>query len=135
MPHYNCIHCTYSTKIKGQLSRHTKSNKHRNKLIELGIEATQQGVIVQNSPQIIQNSPTIIQNSPYNSPQIIQNSPVNLFKCSFCPKTFTLHPNKRRFGSRSTPSAPCQGFPFDGWLQGECIWIAPQSKVSRCRQP
>ena len=59
----------------------------------------EQDHIIQNNPQIIQNNPAIIQNNPPNNPQIIQNNPEiipKVFKCDFCPKTFTIHSNKRR---------------------------------------
>jgi hypothetical protein len=99
MPLYKCEYCNYSSKLKANFIRHETSNKHRNKLIEISIEAEEQGVIIQNNPKIIQNNPVAIQNNPatiQNNPAAIQNNPVNLFKCSFCPNTFTLHSNKRR---------------------------------------
>ena len=91
---YNCNHCIFSTKLKGDYRRHIKSNKHRNKLIKFGITLEEKGLIIQNNPPIIQNNPPIIQNNPL----IIQNNPPNglNYKCDFCEKTFTMHLNKRR---------------------------------------
>ena len=99
MPYYNCEHCSYSTKIKGQLARHENSKKHRNKLVSLGILPKQEGVMIQNNPSLIQNSPKIIQNNPPNDPKIIQNNHFiekKVYKCNFCPKKFTLQSNRRR---------------------------------------
>ena len=86
MPLYKCECCNYSTKIKGQLARHEKSKKHRNKLIELGLIPKETDHIIQNNPALIQNNPQIIQNNPPNNPPIIQNNPAKSFKCDFCPK-------------------------------------------------
>ena len=96
MPIYNCVHCNYSSKLKANFERHEKSKKHRNKLIELGLLPKETDHIIQNNPATIQNNPQIIQNNPANNPAIIQNNPAKSFKCSFCPKTFTIHANKRR---------------------------------------
>lgn len=96
MPVYNCVHCNYSSKLKANFERHEKSKKHRNKLIELGLLPKETDHIIQNNPATIQNNPQIIQNNPANNPAIIQNNPAKSFKCSFCPKTFTIHANKRR---------------------------------------
>ena len=96
MPYYTCEHCNYSSKLKANFDRHEKSKKHRNKLIELGLIPKETDHIIQNNPALIQNNPQIIQNNPPNNPPIIQNNPAKSFKCDFCPKTFTLHSNKRR---------------------------------------
>ena len=99
MPLYKCIHCNFSSKLKGDFRRHEKSKKHRNKLIELGLISEETHHIIQNNPSTVQNNPQIIQNNPSNNPQIIQNNPPpiqKMFKCDFCPKTFSLHSNKRR---------------------------------------
>ena len=96
MPIYNCLHCNYSSKLKANFERHGKSKKHRNKLIELGLLPKESDHIIQNNPAAIQNNPQIIQNNPANNPAIIQNNPAKSFKCDFCPKTFTIHANKRR---------------------------------------
>ena len=96
MPIYNCLHCNYSSKLKANFERHEKSKKHRNKLIELGLLPKETDHIIQNNPAAIQNNPQIIQNNPANNPAIIQNNPAKSFKCDFCPKTFTIHANKRR---------------------------------------
>ena len=96
MPLYTCKYCNYSSKLKANYDRHEKSKKHRNKLIELGLLPKETDHIIQNNPATIQNNPQIIQNNPANNPAIIQNNPAKSFKCSFCPKTFTIHANKRR---------------------------------------
>ena len=99
MPLYKCVYCNYSTKIKGQLSRHENTKKHRNKLGELGMILKETDHIIQNNPVVIQNNPQIIQNNPVDHPKIIQNNPViknKTYKCDFCPKTFTIRANKRR---------------------------------------
>ena len=100
MPLYKCEYCDYSTKFKSDFSKHNKTKKHRNKLVELGMVSKETDHIIQNNPSTIQNNPQIIQNNPANhanNPTIIQNNPApKLYKCDFCPKTFTIHANKRR---------------------------------------
>ena len=81
MTEFICEYCNYSTKYKSDLTKHNNTKKHRNKLIALGLIPKEQDHIIQNNPQIIQNNPEII-------PKV--------FKCDFCPKTFTIHSNKRR---------------------------------------
>jgi len=69
-------------------------------MIELGLMSKEGHLIIQNNPAVIQNNPKIIQNNPVNcinNPAIIQNNPApKIYKCDFCPKTFTIHANKRR---------------------------------------
>ena len=96
MNEFICEHCNYSTKYSSNLLKHKNTKKHRNKLIELGLLPKETDHIIQNNPATIQNNPQIIQNNPANNPAIIQNNPAKSFKCSFCPKTFTIHANKRR---------------------------------------
>jgi len=100
MPLYNCSYCAFSTKLKGNITQHNKTKKHRNKLVEHGIITKEGYHIIQNNPVVIQNNPKIIQNNPAgseNNPAIIQYNPVlKMYKCDFCPKTFTIHANKRR---------------------------------------
>ena len=100
MPLYKCDYCNYSTKIKQHFTKHNNTNKHRNRMIELGLITKEGHLIIQNNPAVIQNNPQIIQNNPTNyenNPPIIQNNPASkVFKCDFCPKTFTIHANKRR---------------------------------------
>jgi hypothetical protein len=100
MPLYNCCYCNFSTKLKGNITQHNKTKKHRLKLVDNGIITKEGYHIIQNNPAIIQNNPAIIQNNPaiiQNNPAIIQNNPTfNLYKCDFCTKTFTIHANKRR---------------------------------------
>ena len=100
MPLYKCDYCNYSTKIKQHFTKHNNTNKHRNRMIELGLMSKEGHLIIQNNPAVIQNNPKIIQNNPVNcinNPAIIQNNPApKIYKCDFCPKTFTIHANKRR---------------------------------------
>ena len=100
MPFYKCEYCDFSTKLKGNFKQHNNTKKHRDRMIELGLMSKEGHLIIQNNPAVIQNNPKIIQNNPVNcinNPTIIQNNPApKLFKCDFCPKTFTIHANKRR---------------------------------------
>ena len=100
MPLYKCEYCDFSTKLKGNFKQHNKTKKHRDRMIELGLMSKEGHLIIQNNPAVIQNNPKIIQNNPVNcinNPAIIQNNPASkLYKCDFCPKTFTIHANKRR---------------------------------------
>ena len=87
MPLYKCVHCNYSTKIKGQLARHKNSKKHRNRIIEIGLEPKEQGVMNQNEPAMNQNEPAMNQNEPA----------INLkFRCEFCNQYFKTNASKRR---------------------------------------
>ena len=72
MPLYNCCYCNFSTKLKGNITQHNKTKKHRGKLVE-------HGIITKEGYHIIQNNPVL-----------------KIYKCDFCPKTFTIHANKRR---------------------------------------
>jgi hypothetical protein len=99
MPHYKCEYCTYSTKNNQHFTKHKKTNKHRNKLIELGIEATQQGVMNQNEPGMNQNEPAMNQNEPAKSTKMNQNEPAmnqKIFKCQFCESFFNSRASCRR---------------------------------------
>jgi len=99
MPLYKCVHCNYSTKIKGQLARHQGSKKHRNRLIELGIEAKEQGVMNQNEPKMNQNEPDMNQNEPAKNTEMNQNEPAmnqKMFKCQFCESIFNTRASCRR---------------------------------------
>ena len=64
MPLYKCEYCNYSTKIKQHFTKHNNTNKHRNKMIELGLMSKEGHLIIQNNPFVIQNNPKIIQNNP-----------------------------------------------------------------------
>ena len=99
MPLYKCIHCEYSTKIKGQLARHEKSKKHRNKLIELGLISEETHHMNQNEPATNQNEPQMNQNEPPNNPQMNQNEPAmnqKTYKCQFCESYFKTRASCRR---------------------------------------
>ena len=100
MPLYNCEYCNFSTKLKGNFKQHNNTKKHREKMNDAKNKLKQSHHIIQNNPALIQNNPQIIQNNPANfenNPLIIQNNPATkIYKCDFCPKTFTLHSNKRR---------------------------------------
>jgi hypothetical protein len=99
MPHYTCEHCNFSTKLKGNFKQHKLTKKHRERFEELGYQLTDKGDIIQNNPVLLQNLGQIIQNNPAvpeNNPAIIQNNPVKIYKCDFCPKTFSNRGNKRR---------------------------------------
>ena len=89
MPLYNCDHCNYSTKLKGNYSRHIKSNKHRVNIQNNGCIIISEGVMNQNEPKMNQNEPVMNQNEP------IMNQPIN-FKCDYCDETFNTIPSKRR---------------------------------------
>ena len=99
---YKCEICNYFTDYNSNLIKHKKTKKHRLKIIGNEKVSKEIGVIIQNNQKIIQNNQKIIQNNPSitgNNPQIIQNNHFvkkKVFKCDFCPKTFSLHSNKRR---------------------------------------
>ena len=100
MPLYNCVVCNFSSKLKGDYNRHVKTKKHRVNLEKSHETEKNYDGIIQNNPALIQNNPATIQNNPKkseNNPAIIQNNPAPaIYKCEFCPKTFTIHSNKRR---------------------------------------
>ena len=99
MPLYKCEICNFSTKLKGNFKQHNNTKKHRVKAEEHLASTKQSHHIIQNNPTLIQNNPKIIQNNPQicaTDPAIIQNNPATIYKCRFCPKTFTIHSNKRR---------------------------------------
>jgi len=99
MPLYKCEYCNYSTKIKGQLHRHEKSNKHHNKLIELGIISEETHHMNQNEPQMNQNEPSMNQNEPPQGTKMNQNEPAmnqKSFICEFCESRFKTQASCRR---------------------------------------
>lgn len=99
MPLYKCVHCDYSTKFKADFRKHLKTNKHRNRLIELGIEAKEQGVMNQNEPKMNQNEPAMNQNEPAKNTEMNQNEPAmnqKMFKCRFCESIFNTRASCRR---------------------------------------
>ena len=99
MPLYKCIHCNYSTKIKGQLARHENSKKHRNKLIELEMISKETDHMNQNEPAANQNEPQMNQNEPPNNPAMNQNEPAmnqKTYKCQFCESFFKTRASCRR---------------------------------------
>ena len=99
MPLYKCVYCDYSTKIKGQLARHEKSNKHRNKLIELGIEPKEQGVM--NTNEHKKNTNEHKKNTNEHSIGTQMNTDEHKMntkshKCQFCESFFNTRASKRR---------------------------------------
>jgi len=109
MPLYKCVHCNYSTKIKGQLARHQGSNKHRNRLIELGIEAKEQGVMNTNEHKMNTNEhkKSINEhkmNTEMNTNE--HNTNTKLFKCSFCESVFNTRASCRRHERRFCKENP-----------------------------
>ena len=109
MPLYKCVHCNYSTKIKGQLARHQGSNKHRNRLNELGIEAKEQGVMNTNEHKMNTNEHTKNtnehkMNTDKNTNE--HNTNTKLFKCSFCENLFNSRASCRRHERRFCKENP-----------------------------
>ena len=99
MPLYKCEYCNYSTKIKGQLARHEKSNKHRNKLIEFGLISEETHHMNQNEPATNQNKPQMNQNEPPKITKMNQNEPAmnqKTYKCQFCESYFKTRASCRR---------------------------------------
>jgi hypothetical protein len=87
MPLYKCEFCNYSTKLKGQLSRHKNTKKHQEKILELENASKEQGVMRQNDPKMTPNDPKMTPNDLKMTPK---------FACDFCAKKFTTKAHKRR---------------------------------------
>jgi len=85
MPLYTCKACNYSTKNKSDFTKHSKTKKHRSKILVCEKIPISEGLMSQNEPQMSQNEP-----------QMSQNEPVKLLKCDFCDELFSSLPNKRR---------------------------------------
>jgi len=151
MPLYKCEICNYSTKLKGQLSRHKTTKKHQEKINEQNPNLEETDHIIQNNPQIIQNNPQIIQNNPQiiqnnpqiiqNNPQIIQNNPQIIqksFKCEYCPKTFTLKSNKRRHEIHRCKENPNLTYKKDSDIKKlekeKAIWVKEKAQWKQIKE-
>ena len=99
MPLYNCKYCNYSSKLKANYDRHENSKKHRNKLIELGIEPKEQGVMNTNEHKKNTNEHKMNTNehsigTQMNTDEHKMNTKSH--KCSFCESFFNTRASKRR---------------------------------------
>ena len=102
MPTYECILCSYSTKIKTHYKKHLQTEKHKLKSIkELSFKTIKMS---QNEPKcaknMSQNEPKMSQNEPKMSQEknLVFSPPIKKkeFKCEHCGKEFTTKPNLRR---------------------------------------
>ena len=99
MPLYKCVHCDYSTRFKSDFSKHNKTKKHHNKLIELGLISEETHHMNQNEPATNQNEPQMNQNEPPKITKMNQNEPAmnqKTYKCRFCESIFKTRASCRR---------------------------------------
>lgn len=99
MTEFICEYCNYSTKIKANYIRHEKSKKHRNKLLELGIEPKEQGVMNTNEHKKNTNEHEMNTNehsigTQMNTDEHKMNT--KSYKCSFCDSYFNTRASMRR---------------------------------------
>ena len=88
---YSCIHCNFSTKLKGNYTQHKNTKKHRKKMENLKIKPKEEGGNEPNEPKKSQNEPKMSQMSQ-NEPKMSQK----IFSCDFCDKLFSTKANKRK---------------------------------------
>ena len=99
MPLWNCELCNYSTKFKADFTKHTKTKKHRNKIIPQQDDLKETDHKSQNEPIKSQNEPVKSQNEPVKCAKKSQNEPMSkksIYKCNFCNSVFKSHASKRR---------------------------------------
>lgn len=99
MSEFICEYCNYSTKYKSDLTKHNKTKKHRNKLIELGIEPKENGVMNTNEHKKNTNEHKMNTNehsigTQMNTDEHKMNTKSH--KCSFCESFFNTRASKRR---------------------------------------
>ena len=99
MTEFICEYCNYSTKYKSDLTKHNKTKKHRNKLIELGIEPKEHGVMNTNEHKKNTNEHKMNTNehsigTQMNTDEHKMNTKSH--KCSFCESFFNTRASKRR---------------------------------------
>ena len=99
MPLYNCFECNYSTKLKGDYSRHLKSRKHIKNTNSNNIDEDKIDIHVK-TMKMSQNEPKMSQNEPKMSTKktLLFSPPIKKkeFKCEYCNKEFASKPNLRR---------------------------------------
>jgi len=91
---YTCIHCNFTTKLKGNYTQHNNTKKHRNKLETLEKEAKEEGVNDQNDQKKTTNDHKMSQNDQ-NDQKMTKKKSKN-FPCDFCDKLFSTNAHKRR---------------------------------------
>jgi len=93
MPHYSCLNCNFSTKLKTDYRRHQQTKKHLNNTKDLPSINQEKplniSLMSQNEPQMSQNEPQMSQNEP-------QMSQPKIYNCDFCNHEFKTDANKRR---------------------------------------
>ena len=92
MPLYTCEHCNYTSTLKGNYVRHTNSNKHRLKLLELGISPEEEGVM--NTNEHKKNTNEHKKNTEMNTNEHKKNT--KTINCSFCDTLFNTNASRRR---------------------------------------
>ena len=96
MPLYSCELCNFSSKLKGDYTRHTKSKKHRNNLIAQKKDTKEIGLMNTNEHKMNTNEHKM--NTAMNTNEHKMNT--KPFLCNFCNKTFNTQASKRRHEKR-----------------------------------
>ena len=109
MSNFLCESCNYSTKYKSDLTKHTKTKKHRNKLISLGIESKETDHMNTNEHDMNTNEHGMNTNEHGMNTnehemniktlkKLSKNSQKTnkKIKCEYCDKQFNSHASKRR---------------------------------------
>ena len=99
MSEFSCDYCNYSTRFSSNLLKHKNTKKHRNKLIELGIEPKEQGVM--NTNEHKKNTNEHKKNTNEHSIGTQMNTDEHKMntkshKCQFCESFFNTRASKRR---------------------------------------
>jgi hypothetical protein len=85
---YNCEYCDYVTKYKSDVTKHKNTKKHRVKLIELGIQPEETGLMNTNEHKKNTNE------HKKNTNEHGMNT--KSYNCSFCQSIFNTAASKRR---------------------------------------
>jgi len=99
MPLYKCEYCKLSSKFKGDYTRHEKSKKHRNKLIEIGMIPKETDHKNTNEHKKHTNEHKMNTNEHSEGTQMNTNEHkmnTKIHNCIFCDKLFNTNASKRR---------------------------------------
>jgi hypothetical protein len=95
MPIYSCRCCNYSTTIKSNYNKHTKTKKHRvNEEIALENE-NELTPSTEKEPKRAAKEPKRAAKEPKRAAKKLGNQN-NSFSCDYCSESFSTYPNKRR---------------------------------------
>ena len=99
MPLYECKLCNFSSKLKGDFTRHEKSKKHRNNFATFEIQP--KGMVWKNTNEHKKNTKEHKKNTKEHKKNTKEHKKnTKTFVCNFCQKTFNTQASQRRHERR-----------------------------------